>query len=530
MKKIFKSRINTIFLIISIVYLIIFIRIITIANDSFLKTKASNQQNYNITLMDRRANFYDCNFNPLTNTEKIYKALVFPNKTTIKELQSLGCKTDVKKLQGLFKNNKPFVINVEKNNSSNKNIIFFEDKKRYNSIPTSPTHIIGYVNKENNGVSGLEHHLNDFLNSKKFKLELNLFLNGKNQILNDSSFNLKSTGNQNDGVVLTIDSKIQFLLNRIGEIFIKKGAGIVVNAKNGEILALSSFPNFNPDSILTYLNNPQSPLYNRAIQNYSLGSIFKIVTAAAALNKNIPISYSVNCPGFFQLNDIKFKCHKMNGHGVLDMPSAMKNSCNPYFIDLGFKVGAKNILNMAQNMGFSWEIPLTDNFSCKPSVLPNIDMTQGELANFSFGQGKLKTSIFHVAQMLCAVCNDGVGFVPQIIKGYIDNNKFTSKFKQIKFECLSKNNAKILKNMLVSSVSGSVAQSCFTSSGGKSSTAQTGQFNENKKEILNTWYCSFSPNDDSKFVMVLLKEDGELAACDLGPAVKILNSYLNLTS
>ena len=528
MKKIIKSRIEYIFLWIVIIYLIIFLKIITIANDSNLKSKANNQQNYNITLVDKRADFYDCNFNKLTSNEKTYKALVFPTKTNINELQSLGCKLKTEKLQQLFKTNKPFVVDLAKTNRKNKNIVFFEDKKRYSSMPVAPTHIIGYVDKENNGISGLEYHLNDFLNKKKFKLNLNLFLNGKNQILNDDSLKFDSIGNPNDGVVLTIDSKIQFLLNRIGEIFIQKGAGVVLNAQNGEILAISSFPNFNPDTIAQYLNNSQTPLYNRTIHNYPLGSIFKIVTAAAALKKNIPINYSVNCPGYFKLNDIKFKCHKLDGHSVLDMPSAMKQSCNPYFIDLGFKVGAKNILNMAQDMGFSMEIPLSDTFYCKPSVLPNMNMPDGELANFSFGQGKLKTSILHIAQMLSIICNDGVGLVPQIIKGYIKDNKFTASFKKTKFECLTKNNAQILKNMLISSISGSVADSFFINSGGKSGTAQTGQFKENKKEILNTWYCSFSPTANPKFIIVLLKEDGELASTDLGPAIKILNSYLSL--
>ena len=518
-----------IFFMILFIFILLLIRILLIANNYFYKNKAYAQQFYEIKIINSRANFYDSNLNKLTNEKKILKALVIPSKCDINNLSTLGCNIPTNKLSVLFKKNKPFTTTINKYDSSVKGVIFYYDILRYSNSAATPQHILGYVNKDNVGVCGLEKSLNEFLKYKSFVSSISFFINGKNKILNFDDFVLNSYGNPNDGIVLTINKNIQYILNSILQNYVLKGAGVVVNAKTGEILAISSLPSFNPNNISAEINNPNLPLFNRATQNFPLGSIFKIVTAASALKCGVSSNFSYCCSGCFNLSGTKFKCHNLKGHSNLNMPLALKASCNPYFINLGLKVGKSNILKTAKNFGFENKIKLSNGVYCKPSTLPKNNMKQGELCNFSFGQGKLNTSILHVAQMLSAVSCEGLASTPQIIKGHFVDNKFVETFKPLKFKALDEAVANKLKDMLRFSINNTKASSCFVSSGGKSSTAQTGQF-KNKKEILNTWYCSFSNSskNNNSFIVVLLKEDGQLGALDLGPAISLINSYLSL--
>ena len=516
-----------VFLLTVTMFCLLFLRIALIQTNETLKVKAKEQQTKKITLISNRANIYDTNLNKLTNTKKILKAVVFKEALNQETLKEIGVLIDNEKLKELRKN-EPAIF-VAKKKIKNKDILFFESTQRYTTNNNSPTHLIGYINKEGEGISGIEFFLNDYFKKNRYSVNLEFLTNIKKDILNKDDFCLNSKGNPNDGVVLTINSKLQYILNLALQKRIKTGSGIILNAKTGEILAIASVPSFNPYSIKKDLNNPEKPFFNRALQKSAVGSIFKIVTAACALENKISTNHSYCCKGYYELNDTKFKCHKIKGHGTLNLKDAMKNSCNPYFINLGLKLGPKKILNTTTKMGFTKKITLLDGLCCNESTLENENMRKGDLANFSFGQGKLKTSILHIAQMLSIVCNEGIGVVPQILKGYIKNDQFSNSFTPIKFNAIDKNVSNTLKEILNYSIEKTPADSFLVKSGGKSSTAQTGQF-KNKKEILNTWFCSFSPFENPKYILVILKEDGVFGMSDLGDLTNKINSYVSLSS
>ena len=516
-----------VFLLTITLFCLLFLRIALIQTDETLKVKAKEQQTKTITLISNRANIYDTNLTKLTNTKKFLKALVFKDALNQKTLKEIGVSIDDVKLEELKKKDEP-VIFIAKRKIKNKNILFFEDRERYTKNNNSPTHLIGYIDRDKEGVSGIEYFLNDYFKKNNYSVSLDFLTNRKKEILNKDSFCLNSKGNKKDGVVLTINSKLQYILNTALQKHIKSGAGLILNSKTGEILAITSVPSFNPYNIKKDLNNPEKPLYNRALQKSPVGSVFKIVTAACALENNISINHSYCCKGFYELKDTKFKCHKITGHQTQDLKNAMKNSCNPYFIDLGLKLGAEKILSTTKKMGFTRKISLLDGLVCNESTLEDENMKKGDLANFSFGQGKLKASMLHIAQMLSIVCNEGVGVVPQILKGYVEEGNFKNSFKPIKFNALNKNVCTTLKDILRYSVEKTPADSFFIKSGGKSSTAQTGQF-KNKKEILNTWFCSFVPFDSPNYILVILKEDGNFGMSDLGDVTNKINSYISFS-
>ncbi len=522
------KKLSFVFLLTIALFCLLFLRIALIQTDETLKVKAKEQQTKTITLVSNRANIYDTNLNKLTNTKKFLKALVFKDALNQNTLKEIGVLIDNDKLEKLKKKDEP-VIFIAKRKIKNKDILFFEDEERYSKNNNSPTHLIGYIDKDKEGVSGIEYFLNDYLKKNKYSVSLDFLTNRKKEILNKDDFCLNSKGNPKDGVVLTINSKLQYILNTALQKHIKSGAGLILNSKTGEILAIASVPSFNPDDVKKDLNNPEKPLYNRALQKSPVGSVFKIMTAACALENNISVNHSYCCKGFYELKGIKFKCHNIKGHNTQDLKNAMKNSCNPYFIDLGLKLGAEKILNTTKKMGFTRKISLLDGLVCNESTLENENMKKGDLANFSFGQGKLKASMLHIAQMLSIVCNEGIGVVPQILKGYVENGNFKNSFKPIKFKALNKNVCNTLKNILKYSIEKTPADSFFIKSGGKSSTAQTGQF-KNKKEILNTWFCSFSPFNNPNYILIILKEDGIFGMSDLGDLTNKINSYLSFSN
>ena len=521
------KKLKIIFSILISIYLLLMLKILSISANEKLKEKANNQQSFKIKLTDRRANFFDRNLIQLTNKENCDKAMIFMEDLNEKTLNSLGVKIDKNKLEKLKKEKKPAIFQISKKNN-NKNIIYYQDKKRYSSLKNTPSHILGYINKDNVGVCGLERQLNDFLNKNKAKIEIEFKTNRNGEILNKNAYNLKSTGNPTDGVVLTIDNNLQYVLNEYLNENIDSGAGLILNSKTGEILAIASVPDFSPDSIAKDLKNEKKPLINRALQKSPVGSIFKIVTAAAALENNLG-NYSYRCDGFFKFSDTKYGCHNKKGHSTMDLKNAMKNSCNPYFISLGLKLQQNKIIDMANRMGFSRKIELAPNLFYDKATLPEIDCSKGELCNLSFGQGKLQASMLHIAQMLSVICNDGVGVAPQIIKGYIKNNNFSNEFKPVEFFCFKKEIADSLKEILNYSIQNTKADSSFTQVCGKSSTAQTGQFKSNK-EILNTWFCSFSPKEKPEYILVLFKENGKFGMEDLGHLIKKINDFLFLNN
>ena len=521
------KKLDKIFSFLFVTYILLIFRVCYIANNETFDYKAKRQQNFKLDIINRRANIYDTNLNRITNTEKILKALIIPNGEPTKELDSLDVKIEKEKMQKYIKSKQPFVTEIYKKIENTNQIKIFEDFKRYPSNESYPVHIIGYNNVDGEGMSGLEYYLNEYFNDSRYKLTAYIPLNAKQKPLIYENIELQSTGHPYDGVILTIDNKIQYLLDRFCSNFIKRGAATIINAKTGEIVAISSFPKYNPYNVKDYLYSPEKPLINRALINFSVGSIFKIVTAAAALNSNIDKNKIYNCIGYYKLKDTKYNCHDHKGHGNINMATALERSCNPYFIDIGQQLGSGKLFNMADNMGFNRNLILCDGFLCSKANMPNINMTIGELANFSFGQGKLKASILHIAQMLSCVCNSGKGVVPQLIKGVKENNNVKITFKPIYFDAIKEDIASSLKNMLKINKSEELIFSPIKTIGGKSSTAQTGEYKANKEEMLNTWFCSFSPWEDPKYITVLLKEDGRWGSKDLGPLTKILNNYLS---
>lgn len=237
-------------------------------------------------------------------------------------------------------------------------------------------------------------------------------------------------GNQ---VVLTLQASLQQVAEKAFDG--QAGAAVVLDVHTGEILAITSQPTFDPAQFARGLttrewralqNNPLKPLQNRAISGqYPPGSIFKIVTALAALKAGAARPDTrVNCEGSTTVGNHTFRCWKRRGHGVTDLRKALKESCDVWFYEVALNVGIDRIAAMARELGLGSALGFPVGME-KGGLIPDRAWKKarygtswylGETLNASIGQGYILTTPLQLATMTAAVANGGTVFRPHIVK------------------------------------------------------------------------------------------------------------------
>jgi penicillin-binding protein 2 len=237
-----------------------------------------------------------------------------------------------------------------------------------------------------------------------------------------------------NNIVLTIDRRIQKLAeDSLGP---RVGSVVVLKPSTGEILSMVSYPWFNPNMFGTERDpeeyrktslDPEFPFLNRAIQAaYAPASAFKTIMTTAILEDNVfPPDQKIDCPGYLQVGNRTFHCHKKTGHGPLDLKSALAESCNVYFWTLGIRyLGVDRIINFARQFGYGQPtgIDLPGETSGRvPSPqwkeqTFNVKWVGGDTANISIGQGDLLVTPIQMANMMAMVVNKGTIYRPHLLK------------------------------------------------------------------------------------------------------------------
>lgn len=393
------------------------------------------------------------------------------------------------------------------------------------------THLIGYINSDGDGVCGIEKSFDEIL-----KTDIDLyagfmcdgtgrFING-GQIETDVRYEVN-----NGGVYLTIDKDIQSVVEeQLRASSIKKGAVIVSDIKTGEIKALASVPEYDPDDVSASLDDENSPLTNRALSAYAPGSVFKVVVAAAALENGVSENFSYHCNGQINAGGTVFRCNNSVAHGEMDMESALCESCNCYFIALGEKVGAKAVLETANAFGFGQNIEIAKEIYSAKGTLPDIKSieNEGALANFSFGQGRLCATPVQMINVFNAVANGGEYTLPYCVDYAADlsGKKVFGFTPKAPVRAISKENANKLLLMLQTVVEKGTAKNAGSqlfSSAGKTATAQTGIYNENGEEQLCTWFGGIFPADAPEYSVVIVCEGGTTGGENCAPVFKAVS-------
>ncbi len=235
-------------------------------------------------------------------------------------------------------------------------------------------------------------------------------------------------------VVLSIDAELQALAEKLlGE---REGAVVALDPSNGEVLVMASTPTFDPNRFITrftptewvgLIKDPASPLENRAIRGlYAPGSIFKVVMALAGLDFGfITPATSVYCNGSIVIYGTSRVCWFPQGHGLMNLADAIKNSCNIYFYTLGRQMGIEPIAAAAGRLGLG-RITGVDIPGEKEGLVPDPEWKMkavkapwfpGETISVAIGQGQLQVTPLQLAAMTAAVANRGRRVVPHLLMG-----------------------------------------------------------------------------------------------------------------
>ncbi|RKY31156.1 MAG: penicillin-binding protein 2 [Candidatus Omnitrophota bacterium] len=321
-------------------------------------------------------------------------------------------------------------------------------------------------------------------------------------------------------VQLTLDLRLQQLAEKcLGE---RTGSIVVMDPQDGAIKAMVSSPGFNPgifidrsnQQLRRLLNNPDAPLINRAISSsYPAGSIFKIVVAAAALETGkINLSTTFTCPGSIKMGNLEFGC--WNKHGPVNLLSAIKYSCNVFFYRVGLLVGAQIIHDYALKFGFSKptgiDLPY-ENTGFVPSPLWKRfsklkNWYDGDTLNLSIGQGDLLVTPLQVARMMAVFANKGVLVDPYIVKAIQDEKVPVSKGRtlNLKKTTLEYIRAGLKKVVSDQGATAHVLADLGVDVAGKTGTAQVGRDKE-----PHGWFAGFLPFAEPKFVICVFLEYGK---------------------
>ncbi len=316
------------------------------------------------------------------------------------------------------------------------------------------------------------------------------------------------------GVQLTISRQMQRAAEAVAAETMTSGCILVLDTASAAVRASVSMPGYDPDNLAASLDAPDSPFLNRVLECYTVGSVFKPVLAAAALEQGTFPEYE--CTGAVVIDGQIFRCAGGVPHGQIGLEEALEKSCNGYFVRLGQQLGAENLLQAAQRFGFGQEISLAGDLHAVSGNLPDAAelARSGQLANFSFGQGSLLASPVQIAAMMNAIASGGMYRTPFFLECTVDETDGTpleTLAHPQSRRVMSAENAALLRKMLCQVVKEGTAQDAAGlegGAGGKTGTAQTGQFDADGTERKNLWFAGFYPAEKPRWMVIVL-QDGQ---------------------
>lgn len=486
----------------------------------------SLNHSYKISIAQVRGEIFDCNGERLTDVEYENTAVLKPTAKAAGALENVLDSDSLTELKERMKKGNALSVNIGRLEfNQNSDALMLKKYSRYSENQPA-RHIIGYINSDGRGVTGIEKSFDEILYTGEL-LQVRFKSDAYGRIISGAPAELMNTTLEKGSVTLTIDTRIQRIVENSLKIFdVEQGGTVVVDIRTGAIRAMASRPDFDSLNISAVLNDRTAPLVNRGLGAYAVGSVFKAAVAAAALENGIDDFY-YKCTGVCEVDGVQFGCNKHTAHGELNMQKALECSCNTYFINLAQKIGAQKLFEITERLGFGQEIPLAEGLTVSQGTVPKLKELQssGNLANFSFGQGSFTASMLQLSELFAAIGNGGKYTTPYLVEKTqtADGTQTVHKAKY-PVVALSEKTSERLTKLLVSVVENGNASKARMKNGitaaGKTATAQTGTFFENGEEICNTWFCGFFPAEQPRYVIVILKQGGSSGAQDCAPIFK----------
>ncbi|MBQ9082511.1 MAG: penicillin-binding protein 2 [Clostridia bacterium] len=515
----FGRRCTALMLILAICYGTLVWKLYVLTTDEKLQETAAAQQTYVIEAGKVRGTVYDCNLEPMTNRTRQWITAAVASPTAVTMLRRILPESTASGVLERLQKGKPVLLNGRLPQVPG--ILSIQVPVRYDAGGTA-VHVIGYTDASGQGVCGIEKDWDAWLAEGGGTVRVRYSADAWGRTLNGAALEESRSGDGTAGVVLTIDRRIQQMAEQVAQESLEKGAVLIVESETGAVRAMVSVPTYDPDNAAQALSAPDSPMLNRALCSYNVGSVFKLVTACSALEAEFVLP-EMQCSGSLLYHGRQFQCIYGRGHGKVGLERAVAVSCNGYFIRLADEVGAKSVYEMAQKLGFGREIVLTDSIRTTVGVLPSLQdlSAPAALANFSFGQGELLASPLQVAVMIQTIANGGVQIMPSLIAGTVDENgAFSASEPAVRERVLSEETAEAVKNAMRKAISGGTAAHAAPESGdagAKTATAETGWYQDGEA-VVQAWCAGFT----EKYSIVVFAENGRSGSAACAPIFKQL--------
>ena len=525
---------------------------IQIINYEDYKAKASSIQLRDTKISPKRGTIYDANMKVLAQSATVWTVFVSPAESDEEQHQRIAEKLEEilgadpqKTLAKLEKTSSYYEVIEYKIDKPEADAIrlwcdeedilgvnLVEDYKRYYPYGSFAATILGFCGTDNQGLAGLESYYDEELTGVQGRV-----ISAKNGWGLDMGYEYEELNAAQDGysLVTTIDETVQHFLEKhlsqkVKEYNVQcRAVGIVMNVKTGAILAMSNKPDFDPNDPFTIYdadvaaaieaitdtekyNNEvsqarQSQWRNKAVSDlYEPGSVFKIITASAALDSGAATEYSsFYCKGHVSVGGWTIGCNNRAGHGPLTFTQALIESCNPSFIDMGQRMGIETFVDYFESFGLSEKTGIDLPGEQKSIVYNAQTMTETNLASNSFGQTFKVTPVQMITAVATAV-NGGNLVTPHLVSKLVDSegNTVQDLTPEVKRQVISEEvSAKICGMLLENGTTGNAQHSKVPGYrvGGKSGTSQKLDTAMDDDYIAS--YVGVAPCDDPEIAILI---------------------------
>ena len=506
-------RIKIVLLVIILLFLVIIFKVFYIQVISYnkLNSLANSLWNRNLPIEANRGKILDANGIVLADNLTTASLVLIPNQIKNKEevatslakilnvsyeemYKHVSKKTSIERVHPEGRR-LSYEIADQISNLKYDGVYLIKESKRVYPYDTLLSHSIGFVGIDNQGLSGLELTYNDYLTGEYGSIKYSSDAKG-NKLELAESYEKPQDGMN---LTLTINYKLQASLERELDNAVSKynpdqALGIAMNPKTGEILAISSRPNFSPSNYQNYSTEE----INRNLpgwMTYEPGSTFKIITLATSLEENVVDLEKdmYHDSGSIHVENARIKCWKAGGHGTQTYLQVVENSCNPGFVTLGQKLGKEKLFEYIKKFGFGTKTGVDLNGE-STGILFNLDKVGPvELATTAFGQGVSVTPIQQITAVSAAI-NGGYLLKPYIVKSINEpetNSVILENKKTIVRKVISESTSEKVRFALESVVTNGTGRTAFIDGyrvGGKTGTAQKV---ENGRYMIGNYIVSF---------------------------------------
>ena len=528
-----------------------------------LSEKAQSQQLYDTEVSAMRGTIYDSEGNVLAQSATVWNVFIDPFNITTEEKRNLvvdnlteQLKLNDEEKQELIENTKKSksryivvakkiendikeeIARISAENKLGEIIGFEQTTRRYYPHGSLASSVIGFTGNDNQGLTGIESFYEDELKGTNGRIVTVKDANS-NKLPTDYETSIEAV--DGNSIVLTINQTIQYYLEKglrtTMEEYKAKGAyGIVMDCNTGAILAMSSMPDFdcNEPYKITYKKTKKqlkkikdkkekSEAQSLAVQNqwrnftvsdtYVPGSVFKTFMSCAALEENVvTLDTSYTCTGSIQVKNYNMHCHYHPGHGTQNLTQGLENSCNPFFITIGQKLGVHNYFKYFDAFGFTQKTGIDLPGEASSQYYREEQYGIVELSSASFGQTNSLTPI-QVVSGLSAIANGGTLLKPYLVSEIRDSNGNTLK-KAEKTEVrrvISEDTSEKVRTMMKAVVDEGTGKNGYVAGyrvGGKTGTStKLGEFKEGERTKYIVSFASIAPADDPKIAMLILVDE-----------------------